>query len=200
MTLHKILTAFIAYICLTASGPVNGKVAPDFTLPSSTGAMVSLKAFRGTPVILEWSNHDCPFVRKHYGAGNMQRLQRQLTEAGAVWLTIISSAPGQQGHVDAEEAERLTHERGAYPSHVLLDPDGTVGTAYRARTTPHMYLIDENGVLLYQGAIDDKPSARRESLDGATNYVLAAWDAYQSGEAIDPAQTKPYGCTVKYAQ
>lgn len=207
--LKRIMTGLAA--CLTAafmvaapvtpvqSAPQIGAPAPDFTVMDTAGNAVSLSSFRGKPVILEWTNHDCPYVRKHYGSGNMQSIQRDLTEDGAVWLTIISSAPGLQGHVTPEEADRLTASRGAYASHVLLDEDGTVGRLYRARTTPHMFLIDADGLVQYMGAIDDRSSPNPDSLKDATNYVRAAWSAYRAGDPIGETVTRPYGCSVKYA-
>ena len=181
-----------------SDGPTVGVTAPPFSAVDTSGNTVNLDDFLGTPVVLEWTNHDCPYVRKHYNGGNMQKTQRALTDDGAVWLTIVSSAPGKQGHVSANEADNLTASRGAYPSRVLLDPDGTVGRAYRARTTPHMFLIDEQGILQYQGAIDDKPSANLKSLDGASNYVLAAWEALRADQPVADSNTVPYGCSVKY--
>lgn len=199
--MKTILAALLALFCTTGvfADAVVGSAAPDFTLVSSTGEDVSLSDYQGTPVVLEWSNHQCPYVRKHYGSGNMQRTQAAITKDGAVWLTILSSAPGKQGHVDGEQAQRLSAERGTYESLVLLDPTGAVGRTYGAKTTPQMALINEAGTLLYWGAIDDKPSANPKSLNGATNYLKQAWDQFKAGDTITPSQTKPYGCTVKYA-
>jgi peroxiredoxin len=201
--LNKLVFTLIVVVTLSiagiASGVEVGKPAPDFTAVDSKGNTVSLSDYLGKPVILEWTNHDCPYVRKHYGSGNMQRTQSALTDDGAVWLSIISSAKGEQGYVSGAEADKLTATRGAYPTSVLLDPEGTVGRLYAARTTPHMFLIDEKGIVQYQGAIDDKPSARTESLKGATNYVKAAWESLKAGEVIASTNTKPYGCSVKYS-
>lgn len=190
---------FVVAVSVIAQ-PVNDQPAPGFSGMTMTGQSISLSDFRGQSVILEWTNHECPYVRKHYGSGNMQKTQRTLTEAGAVWISIISSAPGEQGHVSADEAQRLTAERGVYADHVILDPDGSIGRLFEAKTTPHMFLIDPDGVIKYQGAIDDKPSANPRSLEGATNHVLAAWEEFEAGEKINLSQTKPYGCSVKYAQ
>lgn len=192
-----LLISFPAGVAFAA--PVNGKAAPDFSGTAMTGAEISLSDFRGKPVVLEWTNHECPYVRKHYNSGNMQKTQRSLTEDGAVWISIISSAPGKQGHVTAAEALELTTTRGSYADHVILDPEGSIGRLYEAKTTPHMFIIDDVGVLQYQGAIDDIPSASPRSLDDATNLVLAGWRQWRAGDAISQAQTKPYGCTVKYA-
>ena len=207
MTLRNTLTAgLLLVVSLWATdhlnaaddGPVVGQPAPTFSAIDTAGNTVSLDDYLGTKVVLEWTNHDCPYVRKHYNSGNMQRTQKKLTEDGVVWLSIISSAPGKQGHVSAEAADDLTTRRGAYPSKVLLDAAGDVGRAYRARTTPHMFIIDEQGTLQYQGAIDDKPSANPKTLEGATNYVLAAYDALKNGEPLSEDTTTPYGCSVKY--
>jgi peroxiredoxin len=178
--------------------PVIDKPAPEFTGVTSDGKIVSLADFKGKPVILEWTNHWCPFVRKHYNSGNMQRTQRRLTEEGAVWVSVISSAPGKQGHVKPAEANRLSAKWASYADMILLDGEGTIGRAYGAKTTPHMFLIDETGVLRYMGAIDDRPSVQLSSVKGARNYVLEAWKSFKAGEPIEVASTKAYGCTVKY--
>lgn len=201
MTFKGFFIAVAACIGLSGAAvamPVNGEQAPAFTGKTMTGETISLADFHGRPVVLEWTNHECPYVRKHYNSGNMQKTQRALTEAGAVWISIISSAPGKQGYVTAAKAQELTASRGVYADHVILDPEGTIGRLYAAKTTPQMFLIGEAGTLQYQGAIDDRPSANPKSLDGATNYVLAAWNAWRAGGSISDAQTKPYGCTVKY--
>ncbi len=173
--------------------------APDFTGTTMTGEQISLADFRGKAVVLEWTNHQCPYVRKHYGSGNMQKTQRTLTEDGAVWISITSSAPGQQGHISAVEAQQLTASRASYADHVVLDPSGSIGRLYGAKTTLHMFIVGETGALLYQGAIDDIPSASTRSLAKANNLVLAAWSQIQAGERVALPMTKPYGCTVKYS-
>jgi peroxiredoxin len=175
-----------------------GAAAPAFTARSSGGAQVSLAEHRGRVVVLEWTNHDCPYVRKHYETGNMQALQREATGAGVVWLTLISSAPGEQGHVSPGRADELTRTRQAAPSHVLLDPDGAVGRMYGATNTPHMYVVDRGGVLVYAGAIDDRPTSRRSDVEGARNYVRAALEALAAGQPVKTPVTRAYGCTVKY--
>lgn len=185
---------------MALAGPEIGELAPDFTAMTVTGEVLTLSELRGQNVVLEWTNHDCPYVRKHYGSGNMQRVQRDLTEDGVVWLSVISSGPGEQGHVSAEEAQKLSATRGVYATNTLLDPEGDVGHLYRARTTPHMFLIDKAGILKYKGAIDDQPSTRLESLDGAHNYVRSAWAQLKNGEEIEISSTKPYGCSVHYAR
>lgn len=178
--------------------PAIGEPAPDFTLVDSNGAEQSLSDYLGQRVVLEWTNHGCPYVGKHYDTGNMQSLQREATEAGVVWLSIISSAPGRQGYVSGEEANNLTAMRGAYPSAVLFDPDGHVGHAYDARTTPGMYVIDEAGILRYMGAIDDQPTARHSSVEGANNYVRQALADLDAGREVRIAETQQYGCSIKY--
>ncbi len=181
-----------------ADGPVPGKPAPDFTGTLTSGESITLSELKGKPVMLEWTNHECPYVRKHYSSGNMQRTQRALTEEGVTWISIISSAPGKQGFVDADEAERLSVSRGTYNDMLVLDPKGEIGRLYGAKTTPQMFLIDAAGILQYMGAIDDRPSSRASSLDEATNYALQAWMQLKAGEAVTPNSTKPYGCSVKY--
>src|SRR5215467_7643641 len=176
-----------------------GEPAPDFTAPSTKGTPVSLDAYKGKVVVLEWTNHECPYVRKHYETGNMQALQKELTGEGVVWLTIISSAPGEQGSVTAAQADQLTSSRGAAPTAVLLDPTGSVGKAYGATNTPHMYVIDKAGMLAYAGAIDDRPTTRKSDVQGAQNYVREALQAVAAGQPVKTPITRAYGCTDKYA-
>jgi peroxiredoxin len=173
--------------------------APAFTAPTTAGANQSLADLRGKVVVLEWTNHDCPYVRKHYESGNMQALQREATGSGVVWLSIISSAPGTQGHVTPAQADELTSSRKAAPTAVLLDPKGTVGKLYGATNTPHMYVIDKAGTLAYAGAIDDRPTSRKSDVPGANNYVRAALQSVAAGEPVKTPVTRAYGCTVKYA-
>lgn len=190
-------------LTLLSSGPAMaapqvGKPAPDFTAVDSKGQTQSLSALRGKIVALEWTNHDCPYVRKHYNAGNMQALQRKAADAGVAWLSVISSPPGEQGHVSPEKANELTDTRKATPTAVLLDPNGEVGRAYDARVTPHMYLIDAEGILVYMGGIDSIPSVRAEDIEKATPYFHDALAAVIKGEPVQNAVTRPYGCSVKY--
>jgi len=197
----RAMTIALLLMCvpgLAWATPTIGAPAPDFTLVDSNGAEQSLSDYLGQRVVLEWTNHGCPYVGKHYGTGNMQSLQREATEAGVVWLSIISSAPGRQGYVSGEEANNLTATRGAYPTAVLFDPDGHVGHAYDARTTPGMYVIDEAGILRYMGAIDDQPTARRSSVEGANNYVRMALADLDAGREVQIAETQQYGCSIKY--
>ncbi len=183
----------------TRATPRVGGPAPAFTAIDSHGNQVSLSDYAGRTVVLEWTNHDCPFVAKHYGTGNMQAIQRDAVAAGVVWLSVISSAPGTQGHLSPAEANALTMDRAAAPTKVLFDPSGTVGRAYGARVTPHMYIIDPGGTLVYMGGIDDRPTARWRDVDGATNYVRQALDELAAGVPISAPVTRAYGCTVKYA-
>jgi len=182
-----------------AAAATVGLPAPTFSLASSNGPTISLADQRGKIVVLEWTNHDCPYVRKHYDAGNMQNLQKEATGQGVVWLTVISSAPGTQGHVSAGQANELTATRKASPTAVLLDPTGTVGKAYGATNTPHMYVITKDGVLAYAGAIDDKPTTRRSDVEGAQNFVRPALAAVAAGQPVKTPVTRAYGCTIKYA-
>jgi len=176
-----------------------GEPAPDFTAPSTTGSPVSLGSYKGKIVVLEWTNHECPYVRKHYETGNMQTLQREATSQGVIWLTLISSAKGEQGYVTAAQADELTRSRKASPTAVLLDEPGVVGRMYGATNTPHMYVVDRTGMLVYAGAIDDRPTTRRADVPGANNYVRAALDAVAASQPVKTPITRAYGCTVKYS-
>ena len=182
----------------SAASVQTGVSAPEFTATDSKGAQRTLAGYRGKTVILEWTNHECPYTVKHYTTGNMQALQRAATDTGTIWLTVVSSRPGTQGFVEGLEADRLTDERNARPAAVLLDPKGDLGRLYGARTTPHMYIIDRNGMLVYMGAIDDQPSANPATVKRARNYVREALDAMAAGRPIAVASTRPYGCSVKY--
>ena len=179
------------------AAPQVGQKAPAFNLTDSKGQSHSLADFAGKTVVLEWTNHDCPFVVKHY-SGNMQGLQKQFGTDDLVWLTVISSAPGKQGHVTAAKADELTSSRNATPDAVLFDETGVTGKAYDAKTTPHMYVIDQKGVLQYMGGIDSIPSAKVDDIAKATPYFSNALTAVLAGNPADPAVTKPYGCSIKY--
>lgn len=196
--LFALAAAMTALAAAAVAGPPVDAPAPAFSGPTSSGQTISLDQFKGKTVILEWTNDGCPFVKKHYETGNMQATQKTANEAGAVWITVMSSAPGKQGHADATRANKLMKEWASEPDYILLDPDGVVGRAYDAKTTPQMALIDEDGVLRYAGAIDDKPSANHATVNGATNYVLAALSSVEKGETVAVKETKPYGCSVKY--
>lgn len=202
MTLYRAFVLLFSSLWLTTAviaSPEPGKKAPDFIATTSNGKTITLSQFIGKPVVLEWTNHQCPYVVKHYRSGNMQKTQRKATEEGAIWISIISSAPGLQGHVSAEKANELTARRGSYASYIVLDPEGTIGRQYEARTTPHMFLINAQGTIEYMGAIDDKPSSRLETVDTATNYLLQAWEQHHAGQDVTRPSTKPYGCSVKYS-
>lgn len=197
------LRILIATLLLTLAGtslamPTVGQAAPDFTATDSKGAAHSLSDYRGKIVVLEWTNHDCPYVRKHYGSGNMQALQQHATAQGVVWLSVISSAPGKQGYVDGKEADALTAQRGASPTAVLLDPEGEIGRLYGARTTPHMFIVDGEGTLRYMGGIDSIASSDTADIATATPYVKVALSELAAGKAVSDAVTRPYGCSIKY--
>lgn len=187
----------LAAVTGAVAAPKVGQAAPEFSGMTSNGETVSLKDLSDKRVILEWTNHDCPYVRKHYETDNMQKLQKDTTGNGTVWLTVISSAPGKQGYVSPEKANELTTSRGAAPSHVVLDPEGAIGKMYKAETTPHMYII-EKGTLMYMGAIDDNPSASKKTVEGAKNYVRQALSEIDAGKPVSEPATKAYGCSVKY--
>jgi hypothetical protein len=172
--------------------------APAFTATTAEGKSVSLADFKGKTVVLEWTNHDCPFVRKHYGSGNMQSQQKAATAQGVVWLQVISSAPGQQGFVDGATAVRLNGERGAAPTATLLDPKGELGRLYGAQTTPHIYVITADGTLAYKGGIDSIASSDQADIARAEPYVTEALAAVAAGRKVEKASTRPYGCAVKY--
>lgn len=175
-----------------------GAPAPHFTLTDTKGAAHALADFAGKPVVLEWTNPDCPFVKKHYGVKNMQALQAKYVAQGVVWLSVCSSAPGKQGHYPADEWNQILAGQGSAATALLLDPDGQVGLAYGAKTTPHLFVVDAAGTLVYDGAIDDNPSTDSADIPGARSYVSEALDAVLAGAPVPVAQTKPYGCSVKY--
>ncbi len=198
-----IISAFLISLTFATAAmadAVIGEPAPDFKLKSAEGETVTLESLKGDYVILEWTNKDCPFVRKHYDSSNMQKLQKQTAEAhdDVTWLTILSSAEGKQGHLTPAEALAHAEEVDAAASHILLDAKGVVGKAYGAKTTPHMYVIDKEGILRYAGAIDSIASADPADIETADNYVIGALGALKSGAAVEPSQTQPYGCSVKY--
>lgn len=172
--------------------------APDFTGVTADGETVSLADLEGEKIVLEWFNNGCPFVQKHYESGNMQMTQEAALEDGFTWVTVISSAPGKQGHVTGAQAQEIAADWEMEPTHIVLDEEGTIGTAYGAKTTPHMYIIDEEGVLSYAGGIDSIPSADQADIEEAENYVLAALENMEAGEEIATKQSQPYGCSVKY--
>jgi peroxiredoxin len=176
-----------------------GKPAPAFSAPTADGKTASLADYKGKTVVLEWTNNGCPFVRAAYDSGMMQRVQAAAKAQGVVWLTVNSSAPGQQGHLTAEQAKADIAKEKASSAAYLLDPEGRLGKSYGAKTTPHMYVIDAKGDLQYNGAIDDKASAKAADHTASNIYVDAALKNVLAGKAADPATTTPYGCSVKYA-
>jgi peroxiredoxin len=176
-----------------------GAPAPDFTASASNGKMIHLSDYRGKYVVLEWHNNGCPFVRKQYDSGNMQRLQKQWTAQGVVWFTILSSAPGKQGYATASEENSYLAMRQAAPTAALLDPNGDIGHLYDAKTSPQMFVINPQGVVIYDGAIDDKPTTDVNDVPGATNYVSLALQQSMAGKSVETPATRPYGCSVKYS-
>jgi peroxiredoxin len=178
--------------------PAVGKVAPEFKAVDTYGKEHALSQYRGKWVVLEWVNHDCPYVRKHYDNNVMQALQKKYAAQGVVWLSVVSSAPGKQGHFPNDKANALTKEKGAAPHALLVDAPGTVGRMYDARTTPHMFVVDPEGTLLYMGGIDDKPTARAADLKGARPHVDIALQEAMAGKPVSLPTSQPYGCNVKY--
>lgn len=176
-----------------------GQAAPAFSLPDTKGVEHSLSQYAGKYVVLEWLNYDCPYVKKHYSSGNIPGQQQKWRDKGVVWLAIVSSAPGTQGYFEPAQMDARTASDGSKASAVLLDPSGKVGRAYDARTTPHMYVIDPQGVLRYMGGIDDKPTARVEDLASATQLADKALEELFAGRAVSTSTSRPYGCSVKYA-
>ncbi len=178
-----------------------GETAPNFSLINQDNKKISLEEFRGKKVVLEWTNHECPFVKRHYETGNMQKLQKELVDNDVIWLSIISSAKGKQGYIDQDQAKQLTLTRDASPNHVLLDEDGSVGKKFVAKTTPHMYVIDEDGILKYQGAIDNLGTMGAlfsTDLSQGVNFVREAIQSLNAGLEIESSSTRPYGCSIKY--
>jgi peroxiredoxin len=208
----KLIAATIALVALAATALLAvdraaavgaaavkpGAPAPGFTAPDIAGRMVNLGQYAGQIVILEWTNNGCPFVQKHYDSANMQTLQRRYTQGGVIWLTIASSAPGEEGYVTPAAAQADLARWQAAPTDYLLDPDGMVGHLYDARATPHMVVIDRGGMIAYMGAIDDTPSTRLADVKTAKNYLVAALDEIAAGKPVTVASTRAYGCSIKY--
>lgn len=193
-----LLGLLISAFTLNAYALKIDEMAPEFELKNSSGKAVKLSDYKGKTVVLEWINHECPYVQKHYNSGNMQELQKKSTTEGIIWLSINSAAPGKQGYLQGGEVDRVTKDKKANPTQVLIDSNGKVGKAYDAKTTPHMYVIDPTGKLVYMGAIDDKATTDVADIKGATNYVVAALDALKKNEPVKTTVTKAYGCAVKY--
>jgi peroxiredoxin len=192
--LAALILPALAHAAATVDAP-----APAFTATAADGKTVNLADYKGKTVVLEWTNADCPYVRKHYGSGNMQSQQKAATAQGVVWLQVISSAPGQQGHVDGATAQKLNADRGAAPTATLLDPTGELGRLYGAQTTPHLFVIKGDGSLAYKGGIDSIASANKDDIAKAEPYVTEALAAVAAGKKVEKASTRPYGCSVKYA-
>jgi peroxiredoxin len=185
---------------LAARGATVGQQAPTFSGKDSQGKVQSLAQYRGKYVVLEWTNRECPYTKKQYDSGNMQALQREWTAKGVVWLTVLSSPQGEQGYLTAEQENAQMEKVHAHPTAAILDPSGTIGREYGAKTTPHMFVIDPKGKLIYDGAIDDKPTTDTADVKGAKNYVSAALAEAMAGRTVEVASTRPYGCSVKYAE
>ena len=192
------LSSLIAVAVYAADIPSVGSAAPDFSLKDTKGQTHSLSQHKGKYVVLEWFNPECPFVKKHYGSDNMQKLQKEFTGKGVVWLTIDSSAEGKEGYVTAEQAEKIMSQWKTGMTALLLDPEGTAGKAYAAKNTPQMVIINPEGKIVYQGAIDSKATPNPADIPSSTNYVKSALDESLSGKPISNTQTKPYGCSIKY--
>jgi peroxiredoxin len=176
-----------------------GEAAPGFKANDSNDQVHQLSEYRGRYVVLEWHNNGCPYTRKHYESGNMQHLQKEWTSHGVIWFTVISSAPGQQGYVTAQEENEYLKRMSAVPTAALLDPQGDVGRLYGAKTTPHLFIINPEGVLIYDGAIDSKATTDQSDIATATNYVSQALEEAMAGKAVSTPTSRPYGCSVKYA-
>lgn len=193
----SIFTLLAAAVSVFAA-PKIGEPAPSFSLTDLKGKEHSLADFKGKYVVLEWNNHDCPFVKKHYDSGNMQKLQAEAQKKGAVWLSINSGAPGKQGVYPADKHQEILKEKKSDPTAYLLDGDGKVGKLYEAKTTPHMFVIDPKGTLVYAGAIDSVRSPNPADIDKATNYVRVALEESMAGKPVSTPTSQPYGCSVKY--
>lgn len=175
-----------------------GEKAPEFTATDIYGNEVKLSDFAGKPIVMEWTNHDCPFVVKQYDSGNMQKIQNDMAEKEVAWIRIVSSAPGKQGNVTSEKAKEIIAKTNAVITTQISDESGEIGKMYGAKTTPHMFVIDSEGVLAYAGAIDSEPSLDKEIDENTQNYVVSAINSLMTGETPNPSMTKPYGCSVKY--
>jgi hypothetical protein len=192
------LLAALALVAAPSRAARVGEPAPGFTGTDTNGRTHRLSDYRGKFVVLEWQNRGCPYTHKHYATGNMQRLEKEWTSRGVVWLTIISSAPGKQGYMTAAQANDYFGEQKAAPTAVLLDPQGTIGHLYDAKTTPEIYIINPQGTLIYEGAIDDQPTPNPASVRNAKNYLALALNEAMAGKPVAIPATRPYGCSVKY--
>ncbi|MGZ5538653.1 MAG: thioredoxin family protein [Chthoniobacterales bacterium] len=196
--LITILTSVVASALFASESPKVGAAAPDFSLTDANGQKHSLDQNKGKWVVLEWFNPECPFVKKHYGSGNMQKLQKEYTGKGVVWMSIDSSAPGKEGNLSPEAAAKKVSEWKISSTAFLLDPEGKAGQAYGAKNTPHMFVINPEGKIVYEGAIDSKATPNPADIPTSTNYVKAALDEAMAGKSVSNPNTKPYGCSVKY--
>jgi peroxiredoxin len=192
------LSSLVATTLFAVDSPPVGSAAPDFSLTDAKGKTHSLSGYKGKYVVLEWFNPECPFVKKHYGSGNMQKLQEEYTSKGVVWLTIDSSAPGTEGNLTPEQAAKKMGEWETRQTALLLDPEGKAGRAYGAKNTPDMIVINPEGKIVYEGAIDSKASPNPADIPSSTNYVKVALDESLAGKPVTTSSTKPYGCSVKY--
>jgi peroxiredoxin len=199
MNVRKLSVLAAFFVALTAFSATVGDAAPDFNGTDSHGQTHKLSDYRGKFVVLEWHNNGCPFTQKHYQSGNMENLQKQWTQKGVVWLTVISSAPGEQGYVTADQENAYMQKMHAAPTAAILDPKGEIGHLYGAKTTPHMFVINPQGKLIYNGAIDSDSSSDPSAIAGAKNYVSEALQEAMAGQQVAVASTRPYGCSVKYA-
>ena len=193
-----VFTSLIATTVFASDVPPVGSAAPDFSLTDAQGKTHSLSEYKGKYVVLEWFNPECPFVKKHYGTSNMQNLQKQYTDKGVVWLTIDSNAPGTEGSITPEQAQKVSASWKTHQTALLLDPEGKAGRAYGAKNTPNMVIISPEGKIAYEGAIDSKASPNPADIPSSTNYVKVALDESMSGKPVSNANTRPYGCSVKY--
>jgi hypothetical protein len=199
MSHRKLLVLALATLALPAFAVAPGTSAPDFKGTDSNGVQHSLSEYRGKYVVLEWANKGCPYDQKYYLSGNMENLQKEWTAKGVVWLSVISSAPGEQGYVTPAQENEYIKSMHVASTAVLLDPTGAIGHLYSAKTTPHMFVIDPTGKLIYEGAIDNKPTTDQADLKGADNYLNDALYAAMAGKPVSVQSTRPYGCSVKYA-
>ncbi|MEY2521070.1 MAG: hypothetical protein QOF24_2829 [Verrucomicrobiota bacterium] len=193
-----LFASLISTALFAADSPPVGSAAPDFSLTDSKGKTQTVSQYKGKYVVLEWFNPECPFVKKHYGSGNMQKLQEEFTGKGVVWLSVDSSAPGLEGNLTADQANAKMAEWKTKQTALLLDPEGKAGRTYGAKNTPHMFVINPEGKIIYEGAIDSKATPNPADIAGSTNYVKAALDESLGGKPVSNANTKPYGCSVKY--
>jgi peroxiredoxin len=196
--LLSVLTCLASTALFAADSPPVGSAAPDFSVSDSKGKTHSVSQYKGKYIVLEWFNPECPFVKKHYGSGNMQKLQEEFTGKGVVWLSVDSSAPGKEGSLTSEEAEKKMSEWKTHQTALLLDPDAKAARAYSAKNTPHMFVINPEGKIIYEGAIDSKATPNPADIASSTNYVKAALEESLAGKPVTTPSSRPYGCSVKY--